>query len=224
MNGKRSLTNASAARIIASTFGILAGLGGLTHGIGETLQGNVAPDGIFVKSWTQGPIATNMGGEPGITLVPNLLVTGILTIVVSLAAIVWSVAFVQRKRGGLVLILLSVAMLLVGGGVGPPVIGVLAGVAGLGIHAPHTWSRGHLPTNVRRFLAAAWPWVFGACAVNGAFLVVGSVVLVYLFGLNNADLFLWSFYFAVVSLLAAVFTGIAYDVQRQVGNASAVKG
>ncbi|HAF70118.1 TPA: hypothetical protein DCL37_01955 [Candidatus Acetothermia bacterium] len=132
MKGKNALTTISAARIVASIFGVLAGLGGLTHGIGEALQGNVAPEGIVINSWTQGPIATNMGGEPGMTIVPNLLVTGVLTIIVSLAVIVWSVAFVQRKRGGLILILLSTAMLLVGGGFGPPIMGILAGVAGLG--------------------------------------------------------------------------------------------
>lgn len=123
------MTSISAARVAASTFGVLAGLGGMTHSVGETLQGNVAPGGIFIDSWTRGPIATNMGGEPGITVLPNLLLTGILTILVSLAVIDWSMAFVRRKCGGAVLILLSVAMLLVGGGVGPPVIGVLAGGA-----------------------------------------------------------------------------------------------
>lgn len=217
MEGRHTLTNFSAARVVASTFGVLAGLGGLTHGIGETLQGNVAPDGLFVNSWTQGPIATNMGGEPGLTIVPNMLVTGILAIAVSLAIIVWSVARVGRKRGGVVLILLSAAMLLVGGGVGPPVMGLLAGVAGLGINAPHNWWRGHLPVGVRRFLAAAWPWVFGVCAINGAFLVVGSVILVYLFGVDNADLFLWSFYLAVVSLILTVVAGVAYDIRRPSG-------
>ncbi|HEX2729422.1 MAG TPA: hypothetical protein VHM16_06670 [Rubrobacteraceae bacterium] len=204
----------SAARIVASTFGILAGLGGITHGVGETLQGNVTPDGIFINSWTQGPIATNMGGEPGMTVVPNLLLTGILTIIVSLAVIVWSTALVRRGHGGLVLILLSIAMLLVGGGFGPPIIGVLAGVAGLGIQAPHTWWREHLPVRVRRFLAGSWPWVFGVCVINGVFLVVGSVILVYLFGLNNPNLFVGSFFFAVVSLLVTVFSGIAYDIQQ----------
>jgi len=135
----------SAARVVAVTFGVLGGIGGIVHGVGETLQGNVAPSGIFFNSWTQGPIATNMGGEPGITIVPSLLVTGILTIIVSIAVIVWSAAFVQRKNGGRVLILLSVAMLLVGGGIGPPIIGILAGIAGLGINSPNTWWRIHLP-------------------------------------------------------------------------------
>lgn len=69
-------TTFSAARGTALIFGVLAGLGGLTHGIGEVLQGNVKPGGIIINSWTQGPIATNMGGEPGMTIVPSLLITG----------------------------------------------------------------------------------------------------------------------------------------------------
>ena len=85
MRDKNSLTQRSAARIVASTFGVLAGLGGLTHGIGEVLQGNAAPSRIVINSWTQGPIATNMEGEPGMTIVPNLLVTGIFCIIVFLA-------------------------------------------------------------------------------------------------------------------------------------------
>ena len=83
---------------------------------------------------------------------------------------------------------------------------------------------GALFLSIRRLLAAVWPWIFGISAINGAFLVVGSVILVYLFRLNNPDLFLWSFYFAVVSLLVTVFAGVAYDVQRQVGGESSVDG
>ena len=214
MEGKNALTNISAARIVASVFGALAGLGGITHGIGEVLQGNVAPDGIWIYSWTQGPIATNMGGEPGMTIIPNLLVTGILTIIVSLITIIWAAAFVQRKNGGRILIFLSVIMLLVGGGVGPPIIGILAGVAGLGINAPLSWWRKRLSVNLRRLLATVWPWIFGIAVINGVFLVIGSVILVYFFDLNNPDLFTNSFFVAVVSLLLLIFTGRAYDIQN----------
>jgi hypothetical protein len=52
-----------AARGTSTIFGILAGLGGLTHGIGEVLQGNVKPDGLVINYWTQGPIASNMKGN-----------------------------------------------------------------------------------------------------------------------------------------------------------------
>ena len=214
MRGKNALTKLGAARIVASVFGVLAGLAGLTHGIGEVLQGNVAPSGIVINSWTQGPIATNMGGEPGMTIVPNLLVTGIFCIIVSLAVIVWSAAFVQRKNGGRVLAALSIAMLLVGGGFAPPIIGILAGAAGTGIRSPLTGWRKRLTVNVRHFLAKLWPWVFGVAAINGVFLVVGSVILVYFFGVNNPDLFVNSFFFVVLSLPLIIVTGVAYDIQN----------
>jgi hypothetical protein len=202
----------SAAKSTALVFGILAGLGGLTHGVGEVLQGNVKLDSIVVNSWTQGPIATNMGGEPGITIIPNVLISGILTILISLTIIVWAI-FGRNKHYGRTLVLLSVGLLLVGGGVGPPLIGMLAGVAGIGVDKPSTWWRQHLPENVRHFLAALWPWVFSITVINGVFLIIGSVILVYLFGLNKPLLFLSSFYFSILSLLLTIFTGRAYDIQ-----------
>jgi hypothetical protein len=207
--------NNSAARIDASVFGVLAGLGGLTHGIGEVLQGNVAPAGIFIPSWTQGPIATNLGGDPGLTIVPNLLGTGILTIIVSLIIIIWATAFITRKNGGWILILLSVILLLVGGGVAPPIVGVLAGVAGLGINAKLSWWRNHLPVTLRRFLATLWPWIFGISVITGVFLVIGSYILVYFFNVNNPNLFTYVFLLSVLLLLLAILTGRAYDIQKQ---------
>ena len=190
-------------------FGILAGIGGLVHGIGEVLQGNVRPDGIIIESWTQGPIATNMGGEPGMTIVPNLLVTGILTILVSITIIIWA-ARAHGKHKGSVLLLLSVAMMLVGGGFGPPIIGMLAGLTSMGTAAPR-W----------RFLGTLWPWVFAIAVANGVFLVVGSLILVYVFDVNNPDLFVQSFFFAVVSLLATLLAGRAHDAQNDVQLVSA---
>jgi hypothetical protein len=213
MENKSTPTNQSAARIIASTFGLLSGLGGITHGVGEMLQGNVTPSGIVINSWTQGPIATNMGGEPAMAIVPNLLVTGLLTIFFSLGTIVWSVLFVQRKYGGLVLILLSITMLLVGAGFAPPIMGILAGVAGLGINARRWWGT-RLPINIQSFLAKAWPWIFGICLVNSIFLVIGSIILVVFFDMNKPDLFVNSFFFAIVTLLLSIITGAAYDVQK----------
>lgn len=61
-----SKTTFSAARGRDLVFGILAGLGGLTHGSSEVLQGSVKPDRIIIHSWTQGPIATDLADEPGV--------------------------------------------------------------------------------------------------------------------------------------------------------------
>jgi hypothetical protein len=198
----------------------MAGWGGLTHGVGEILQGNITPSEMWIASWTQGPIATHMGGDPAMTIVPNLLITGILASFVSLATIAWAAAFVHREHGGAVLILLSIAMLLVGGGVGPPTTGILAGLAGTAINAPLTWWRARFSGNAGRLLAQLWPWVFGVSFLNGVFLFVGSIVLVHAFSWGNADLYLSSFFFVVVSLPPTIITGIAYDLRSgEIGSA-----
>jgi len=117
----------SKTRAAASIIGIFAGLSGASHGLGEILQGNTAPSGIMIEAW---PGLTSLRGEPAMTIVPNFIVTGVLTIIFGLIVAAWAGAFVQRKNGGLVLILLSLVMLLVGGGLFPPVFGVAAGIIG----------------------------------------------------------------------------------------------
>ena len=118
-------------RIAASAIGIFAGLGGASHGPGEILQGNVVPSGIMIEAW---PSLTALGGEPAMTIVPNFMVTGVLTIIFGLLVAAWAGAYVERKMGGLVLILLSTALLLVGGGIVPPFFGVAAGIIGIVIN------------------------------------------------------------------------------------------
>jgi hypothetical protein len=213
MENKTNSTTFNPPKATAVIFGVLAGLGGITHGIGEVLQGNVQADGIIINSWAQGPIATNMGGEPAMTIVPNLLGTGVLTILVSLAVLVCAV-LVRDRASGRILLLLSAIMLLVGGGFGPPIIGILAGLAGTGIGAPLTWWRKRLSRSLCSGLSAVWPWIFGIAVVNGVFLVIGSVLLVYFFDLNNPDLFTNSFYLSVVLLILTIVTGRAYEAQK----------
>jgi hypothetical protein len=210
----------NASRLTAATFGILAGLGGIRHGIGEVLQGRLRPDGLFIESWTFGPIAEHMDGEPGLTLIPNMLATGILAIVISSLVVVWSVLFLERRRGGRVLTLLSVAMLLVGGGVGPPIVGVLAGWAGRSVGPGLAHWRGRLAGRPRNLLASAWPWVYGVAIANGIFLFIVSLVLLFVFDFEDAGLLLWSFYFSLVLLVCTSYCAIAFDLRRADGSPS----
>jgi hypothetical protein len=114
--------------LFASTFGAIMALAGIEHGFGEVLQGNVAPKGVVFLSWPDSAFFRSLGGEPAMTIIPNLLVTGVLAILFSLALLIWATMFVQRKNGGFVMILISIAMLLVGGGIFPPILGILFGV------------------------------------------------------------------------------------------------
>ena len=214
MIGHTRFTQASAARLVASIFGILAGIGGIMHGSGEILQGNVVPSGLVFNSWTVEPIATNVGGEPAMSLIPNLLISSIMTLLVSSAVVVWAAAFVEKRRGGVILILLSLIMLLVGGGFAPPIIGIIAGSAGMGINAQApSWYK-HLPSKFRNVSAAAWPWFFGVCAINGVILIVGALIFGYIIGLNIPEVWVFCFLFSVPLLILTILTGIAYDSNK----------
>ena len=115
---------------VASMLGIFAGVGGASHGPGEILQGNMAPSEIIIEAW---PALTLLAGEPAMTLIPSFSISGILTVIMGAAVTVWTATtiHIQSKGVALVLILLSVTMLFVGGGLIPPVFGVMAGIIGL---------------------------------------------------------------------------------------------
>jgi hypothetical protein len=56
---------------LAAVCGGLAGVGGITHGVGEVIQGSRSPGGIVFDSWAQGRIARNLGGEPAMSGEPD---------------------------------------------------------------------------------------------------------------------------------------------------------
>ena len=161
----------NATRNIASWFGVVAGIAGIEHGYFEILQGNVRPASLMFPSMGPPCVPEEVWNacEPALTVIPSFLVTGILAIIAGLAILIWAAAFVQRKQGGVILILLSIALLLVGGGIFPPLIGIVAGLAGTKINAPLPKQPGRLYGSILHFLAKLWPWPF-------------VVLLVWLFG------------------------------------------
>jgi hypothetical protein len=207
----------NATKVTVSTFGVVAALAGLEHGIGEILQGNRAPDGMMILSWPESAFFRIVAGEPAITIVPNLLVTGILAVIASLVFLVWVTMFVQRKHSGLVLILLSLVMLLVGGGFGPPLLGVILGVAATRIHAPFRWWRTHQSSGARQFLTKLWPWSVVAGLIAWLLLLPGSTLLDYFVGVTNPERTMATLVFSAFGLLLlAIVTGFVYDTQRQI--------
>jgi hypothetical protein len=140
------------------------------------------------------------------TIVPSFLVTGILAVIVGIVNMIWAAFFVHRKRGGLILILLSIALLLVGGGLFPPIIGIIAGAIGTRINAPINWK----PNPVIRFLARLWPW---SLVVFFAWMI-GQFAIGYFFNdfLVNTGFFIP---FLILGLMAlAIVSGFARDVER----------
>ena len=150
------------------------------------------------------------------TLVPNLLVSGILSVLLALIFLAWATLFVQQKHAGLVLLLLSIILLLVGGGFGPPLLGIIVGLIATRIHMPLTWWRAHLPVGLQRMLARLWPWSYSLCLISWLYLFPGTNLHDYVFEINNPELVVSvTILSAFGSLLLTILTGIAHDVQRQ---------
>jgi len=210
----------NATRITVSTFGAIAGFSGIVHGIGEILQGNIAPEGIVFLSWPDSAFFRILNGEPAMSIIPNLLVTGILTVLFSLIFLVWATMFVQRKHGALVLAILSIVMLLVGAGFGPPLLGIILSPAATRINTPLTWWRTRLPGGLRRFLGKLWPWSFTAGLIAWLLLFPGLPILSYFFGVDNLYLILIIILAAFGFLLLTIFTGFAHDAQGKIDSSS----
>jgi len=145
-----------ATRILAAAFGIFAGFGGVEHGYFEILQGNVRPDGVMVASMGPPCVPETVwhACEPAMTFIPNFLITGILALALGIVTMVWSAGFIQRRNGGLVLAALSLALLLFGGGLIPPVIGLIGALMATRINKPMVTQAGPVWTA----LARLWPW------------------------------------------------------------------
>jgi hypothetical protein len=145
-----------ATRIIAAGLGLFAGFGGLEHGYFEILQGNARPESIMIASMGAPCVPEEIWHlcEPAMTILPNFLLTGILSMVLGAITMVWAAVFLQRKHGGMVLALLCLGLLLFGGGIFPPVIGIVGGLVGTKINTPVKKRAGA----GWRTLATLWPW------------------------------------------------------------------
>lgn len=198
-----------ATRIITATFGAFAGFGGLEHGYFEILQGNGRPENIMIASMGAPCVPEEIWHicEPAMTIVPNFLVTGILSMVLGLITMVWAIAFVRRAQSGMILALLSFGLLLFGGGIFPPLIGIIGGVVGTRINTPLKKQ----PGPVWRMLAKAWPWTI----ISFFVFLFGQFVIGYFFNefvMENGAVLLPAL---ILGLLAvSILAGYGHDLQE----------
>lgn len=146
----------SASRVVASTFGILAGLAGILHGSFEILQGNVAPGGLLSAAIGPSQRFWEYGTLHALTLVPNYLLTGVLAVIVGILVVIWAGMFVHTRQGAGVLLLLSITLFLVGGGFNPIYMSVLAVLMATRINKPPVGLRRLIPKGLLSFLARIW--------------------------------------------------------------------
>lgn len=197
-----------ATKTVATWLGIATGIAGLEHGYFEILQGNTKPEGLMVFSMGPpcDPEAIWNRCEPAMTIIPNFLLTGILAVILGLVILVWSLGFLQHKHGGLTLILLSVALLLFGGGLFPPLIGLIGGAAGTKINRPLSGKLGSLT----RFAAKLWPWPLVLFLVW----VFGQFPVGYFFNDFLQSIMWFGLFLILVMLPVSVYSAYAHDVHH----------
>jgi hypothetical protein len=200
----------NATRTIVSTLGVLFAIGGIDHGFFETLQGNTRTPGLFIRSIGPHQQMWPYGTEDAFTLIPNFLVSGIVSIALSLLIAVWSIRFVHRKHGSTIFLLLFVLLLLAGGGVAQVVFFTLAWAVSLRNHKPATWPT-LLPQPARNAFAKLWL----PCLVLFTVLSLAALEIAiagYVPGVQNPELKLHICWSLLLVGLGVLFVGIASGV------------
>jgi len=218
MNENRSSTSNRATRIFASTLGILVGLAGVEHGILEVLQGNVRPSGIMVDAIGPEQRLWELAAETVLTIIPSMLISGILSIIFGALVTIWAYKYVDRKYGAGVLLLLSVALFLVGGGFAPIFLTILAFIAATRIGKPLRFWRSRALATLRNLIAKLWPWTLIISVVSFLIAVEIAIFGEPLLGLVGAEsAYAIQFFLGLAMLLLAIVAlpaANAHDAQR----------
>jgi hypothetical protein len=158
MENAKASKYVSATRVVASVFGTLVGLAAIEHGYFEIRQGNVKPGSLLFPAIGPEQRFWEYGTEHAMTMIPSLLVTGILAMIVGILIVVWANRSIQKKCGALVMLALCVLSFAVGGGFAPIFLAGVATIAATRIGKPLTWWRTYIPAAIQTFLAWLWPW------------------------------------------------------------------
>jgi hypothetical protein len=153
---KHTFHNLNATRITASTVGVIFGFGGFNHGFFEFLQGNKPTGGLVIQAIGEAHRFWELGTEEAFTILPTFLLSGILSMLVGIAIMIWSIWFLPRKHGVTVFLGLFILLFLVGGGIGQIIFFIPAWAFATRMNKPLTWWRKILPRSSWELLSKVW--------------------------------------------------------------------
>lgn len=193
-----------------SVVGLLVAMAAAEHGVGEIVQRPRLGDGPFIESWPHATVFEQLAGEPAMTLLPDPVVAGVVTVLLSLVFAGVSVRNGALRHAGAYLMVLSGGLLLCGGGLAPPLMGALLAVTW------HTGGRAHgpWPGRLRRRLAQRWRAALVVATVSYLGLFPGTVLLHWWYGLASPALVTVLGLCAFAALFVALTGAVAADRQR----------
>jgi hypothetical protein len=162
-----------ATKLNIGVLGVIFGISGMNHGFFEILQGNTPTPNLFIFAIGEAQKMWVHGNEPALTLLPNFLLSGIVAMLIGLAIVVWSLGFVHRKHGSLILFSLFILLLLLGGGVAQILFFPWICLVASRITKPLAWWKKVLPTKSLAPLANLWKL---SLIVSATLLVVALVI------------------------------------------------
>ena len=160
-----SFYNLNAIRVIATTVGVIFGLAGFNHGFFEFLQGNTSTNGLIIQAIGEAQRFWPLGTEEAFTIIPNFMISGLLSMALGLTIVAWSLFYLPTKRGPTVFLVLFVLLFLVGGGIGQIVFFIPAWAFATRMDAPLTWWRKTLPQRTWSILSKLWPVILNLASL-----------------------------------------------------------
>lgn len=207
-----------ATKLNVGILGTIFGISGMNHGFFEVLQGNTPTPNLFIFAIGEVQKMWIHGNEPALTLIPNFQITGIVAIVIGLAIVVWSLGFVHRKHGSLILFSLFVLLLLLGGGIAQILFFPWICLVASRINKPLAWWRKVLPKESLNTLSKLWQ---GCLTVSGVLLVIALILATTGFFPLVTDpetvlsIMLVCLGLEVIALPLTFITGFAYDIKAR---------
>ena len=154
---RKSYKDLNATRVIATTIGVFFGaFSGINHGVFELLQGNQPTDGLIINAIGEAQRFWVEGTEPAFTLIPNFMATGIASIIVGIAIVIWAIWFLPGKHGRTVFLGLFILSFLVGGGIGQAFFFLPAWAFATRLNKPLNGWRKTLPRRIWPVLSKLW--------------------------------------------------------------------
>ncbi len=215
----------SAIRVMVTTIGIICGIAGIEHSFFEILQGNVAAEIHLIngKPMIYAIGETNRfwqyGYEYAYTVIPNYLITGIIAMLFSVAVIICSAFFIEKKFGWLIFLILSVMQYLTGGGAAQIGLVVVLGIIAIGINKPLKLWQKIIPVSVRKIIAK--PWLILLILFSMVFIQsIITAIFGFLYGVQDQFIImnsLWYMLYLMIGLFVlTVISAFSYDSNRNI--------
>jgi len=106
----------NAVRISSTAFGLLCSLTGIIAGVYLILQGNTPTETWKISYIGPSFFMWEHDAYRAYTLIPNYLITGLVTLLISIVLLNWSLFLIHKSYGSLGFLMLSMGQLLTGGG------------------------------------------------------------------------------------------------------------